>query len=165
MKGLPMLEFQHIIQINDPDDPQIPDMSRQQLWEGLVFRSKYPEHFTPTITSTIEQYTDDGFVRKLTFGQGQLRDRVILVDKEEIRTTPADDQQALFAQSITRIEEPAPGYLFVRFMYLRDAPPASDGVDVAEYLKSAYVENDREAISLLRRFAIEGLPGAGSWLQ
>ena len=160
-----MLEFAHIIQINDPEDPQIPPMSRQQLWEGLLFRSKYPEHFTPALNSSIEHYTDDGFVRKLSFGEGHLRDRVTLIEMEEIRTAPADEQQALFAQSITRIEEPVPGYLFVRFMYRRDDPPASDGVDVAEYLKSAYVQNDREAISLIRKFAIEGLPGEGSWLQ
>lgn len=160
-----MLEFQHIIQITDPEDPKIPSMSREQLWDGLVFRSKHPEHFTPSLTSTIEQYTDDGFVRKLNFGQGHLRDRVILVDKEEIRTTPADEQQPLFAQSITRIEEPVPGYLFVRFLYKRDAPAVSDGIDVAEYLKAAYVENDREAVSLLRKFALEGLPSVNSWLQ
>jgi len=160
-----MLEFQHIIQINDPDDPKVPSMSRQQLWEGLVFRTKYPDHFNPAVSSTIEQFTQDGFVRKLSFGQGHLRDRVIILDNEEIRTTPADSEQALFAESITRIEEPVPGYLFVRFHYRRDAPPASDGIDVAEYLKAAYVENDREAISLLRKFAIEGLPGNGSWLQ
>lgn len=160
-----MLEFQHIIQINDPEDPQIPPMSRQQLWDGLVFRAKSPQHFTPALTGTIEQYTDEGFVRKLSFGQGHLRDRVTLVDKEEIRTTPADEQQALFAQSITRIEEPVPGYLFVRFLYRRDAPPESDGVDVAQYLKSAYVENDREAVSLLRKFATEGLPSENSRLQ
>jgi len=160
-----MLEFQHIIQINDPEDPQIPPMSRQQLWDGLVFRSKYPEHFTPALSSAIEHYTDDGFVRKLSFGEGHLRDRVILIEREEIRTTPADEQQVLFAESITRIEEPVPGYLFVRFLYRRDPPPASDGVDVAQYLKSAYVANDREAVSLLRKFTIEGLPGAGSWVQ
>lgn len=160
-----MLEFAHIIQINDPEQPQIPPMTRQQLWDGLVFRSKYPEHFNPTISSTIEEYTDDGFIRRLTFGAGHLHDRVILVDQEEIRTTPVDEQQTLFAQSTTRIEEPVPGYLFVRFSYRRDAPPASDGIDVAEYLKAAYVENDREAVSLLRKFALEGLPGAGSWLQ
>lgn len=160
-----MLEFQHIIQINDPAESRIPVISRQILWDGLVFRAKYPEHFTPALTSTIEQYTDDGFIRALSFGTGQLRDRVILVKPDEIRTTPADQQQTLFAESITRIEEPAPGYLFVRFLYRRDAPSASDGIDVAQYLKAAYVENDREAVSLLRKFAIEGLPGAGSWLQ
>ena len=160
-----MLEFTHIIQINDPDDPQIPPISRQQLWEGLVFRSKYPQHFTPALHSTIEQYTDDGFVRKLSFGEGHLRDRVIFVGETEIRTTPADENQALFAQSVTTIEEPVPGYLFVRFVYRRDSPSASDGIDVEEYLKAAYIENDREAVSLLRKFALEGLPGEGSWLQ
>lgn len=160
-----MLEFQHIIQINDPEALQIPTMSRQQLWDGLVFRSKYPEYFNPALSSTIEHYTDDGFVRTLSFGQGHLRDRVILVDKEQIRTTPTDERQALFAQSITQIEEPVPGCLFVRFLYRRDAPPASDGIDVAEYLKVAYVENDREAVSLLRKFAIEGLPEASSRCQ
>lgn len=155
-----MLEFQHIIQINDPDEPQIPPISRQQLWEGLVFRSKHPEHFTPSLSSEIEEYTEDGFVRKLSFGQGHLRDRVTLIPEEEIRTSPAEDKPALFAESITRIEEPAPGYLFVRFLYRRDTPPSSDGIDVGEYLKAAYVENDREAISLLRRFAIEGFLGS-----
>ena len=160
-----MLEFQHIIQINDPEDPKIPPMSRQQLWNGLVFRSKYPEIFTPALHSTIEHHTEDGFIRKLTFGQGHLRDRVIFVDEKEIQTTPADEQPALFAQSVTTIEEPVPGYLFVRFLYRRDSPPASDGIDVEEYLKAAYIENDREAVSLLRKFAIEGLPAEGSWLQ
>jgi hypothetical protein len=38
-------------------------------------------------------------------------------------------------------------------------------MDVDSYLKAAYLQNDREAVVMLRRFALEGLPGTGSWLQ
>ena len=160
-----MLEFQHIIQINDPKAPHIPHMSRAQLWEGLVFRSKYPAHFTPNIDCSIEQMSENSFVRVLRFGEHLLRERVHLNHEIEVHTSPADTNPIFFAESVARIEEPAPGHLIVRFSYRRESANTQDNVDVDEYLKSAYVQNDREAIALLRKYSREGLPSAGSWLQ
>ncbi|MCB1664923.1 MAG: DUF1857 family protein [Pseudomonadales bacterium] len=160
-----MLEFEHLIQINDPEAPHIPFMSRKQLWEGLVFRARHPGHFTPTLECSVTELTEDGFIRVLGFGEHSLRDRVVLVNEREIRTRPAEEEPVLFAESITRIEEPAPGHLFVRFLYRRDSGNEPGGMNVDEYLKQAYVENDRTAIRLLRKFAEEGLPGESSWLQ
>ena len=160
-----MLEFQHIIQINDPKESHVPHMSKAQLWEGLVFRSKYPAHFTPNIECTVEEITDSGFVRVLRFGEHSLRERVVLTHQEQVHTSPADSDPVFFAESIARIEEPAPGHLIVRFMYRRESGNTDDNLDVDEYLKSAYVQNDREAIALLRKFSREGMPGTGSWLQ
>lgn len=160
-----MLEFEHLIEINDPEAPHIPFMSRTQLWEGLVFRAKHPGHFTPNLQCRVTEMTEDGFIRVLGFGEHSLRDRVVLLDEQEIHTRPAEEKPLLFAESITRIEEPMPGHLFVRFLYRRDSGNEAGGLNVDEYLKQAYLENDRNAISLLRRFAAEGLPGANSWLQ
>ncbi len=158
-----MLEFEHIIQINDPDQPQIPVMSRTQLWEGLLFRAKYPGHFNAALDSRVENLSNTGFTRVLQIGNRELRDEVMLEDELEIRTSTGHNQ-SMYAESITRIEEPAPGYLFVRFMYRRDSGN-SDGIDVDEYLKAAYVQNDRDAVIRLREFAQTGLPGTGSWVQ
>ncbi|MDP1931082.1 MAG: DUF1857 family protein [Gammaproteobacteria bacterium] len=160
-----MLEFQHIIQINTPDEPVIPRLHREQLWEGLVFRTKYPGHFNATLSARLENVTHAGFVRYLRFGSGELRDEVMLTEGQEIRTSTAGSAQQMFAESITRIEEPLPGHLFVRFMYRRDSGNEPGGLDVDEYLKAAYVQNDRDAIALLRQFAVHGLPGTGSWIQ
>jgi len=160
-----MLEFQHIIQINAPKEPHLPHMSRAALWEGLVFRSKFPSHFTPNIHCVIEEGSDSNFIRVLHFGEHVLRERVLLQHETEIHTGPADANPVMFAESVARIEEPAPGHLIVRFSYRRDSGNSDDNVDVDEYLKSAYVQNDRDAITLIRKFSLEGMPSAESRLQ
>jgi len=162
---MPLLEFEHIIHINDPREPHLRSISRAQLWEGLVFRAKYPGHFNPTLNTELEDLTDTGFIRHLRFGTARLREVVTLHAEREIQTRSDGLEGQLFAHSVTRIEEPAPGHLLVRFYYCRDSGNVEGGMDVDSYLKAAYVQNDREAIVVLRRFAEEGLPGTGSWLQ
>lgn len=165
LKDRKLLEFQHIIQINDPQEQRIPHLSRIQLWEGLVFRTKYPGHFNATLSARLVDVSPTGFIRYLNFGTAELRDEVVLLEGEEIRTSTAGVVQHMFAESVTRIEEPAPGHLFVRFQYRRDSVNEPGGLDVDEYLKAAYVQNDRDAIARLREFAANGLPGTGSWVQ
>lgn len=160
-----MLEFEHIIHINDPREPHLPTVSRAQLWEGLVFRTKYPGHFNPTLSTELEDISESGFIRHLRFGSASLRDVVTLRHEEEIQTLSDGGENQMFAHSVTRIEEPAPGHLLVRFYYCRDSGNQEGGLDVDSYLKAAYLQNDRDAIAMLRRFAQEGLPGTGSWLQ
>jgi hypothetical protein len=36
------LNFEHLIQINDPLNPLLENMTRDQLWEGLVLRAEQP---------------------------------------------------------------------------------------------------------------------------
>lgn len=155
-----LLEFEHIIQVNDPDQPHIAPLSRQQLWECLLFRARHPGHFNPALSSRLENISTAGFVRYLQFGKMELRDEVLLVPGHEIRTSTAGLNQPLFAESITRIEEPAPERLFVRFLYRRDSGNEPGGIDVDEYLKAAYVQNDRDTVRLMREIARNGLPAA-----
>ena len=165
LKERKILEFQHIIQINDANERRVSDLSRAQLWEGLVFRTKYPGHFNATLSARLIDVSSAGFVRYLSFGAAELRDVVVLLEGEEIRTSTAGVAQQIFAESVTRIEEPSPGHLCVRFLYRRDSLNEPGGMDVDEYLKAAYVQNDRDAIAQLRQFSVCGLPGAGSWIQ
>jgi len=160
-----LLEFEHIIHINDPREPQLPTMSRAHLWEGLLFRTKYPGHFNPTLSTELENLSATGFIRHLRFGTARLRDVVTLDHEREIQTRSEGLEGQMFARSVTRIEEPGAGHMLVRFYYCRDSGNVQGGLDVDSYLKAAYLQNDREAVVMLRRFALEGLPGTGSWLQ
>lgn len=162
---MPLLEFEHIIHINDPRESHLPTMTRAQLWEGLVFRTKHPGHFNPSLSAELEGLSDAGFIRHLSFGKALLRDVVSLLHEEEIQTRSDGWEGQMFAHSVTRIEEPAPGHLLVRFYYCRDSGNVEGGMDVDSYLRAAYLQNDRDAVIMLRRFALEGLPGTGSWLQ
>lgn len=155
----PLLEFEHLVQINDPADKRLPVMSREDLWHGLVYRTRYPQHFNPAIESELQDESGQGFVRILSAGKLLLRDEVTLIPEIEIRTLIDGSTQAMHAETITRIEEPQPGYLFVRFIYRRDSITEQGGMDADAYLKSAYLQNDRDAIAQLRQMLAGGWGG------
>jgi len=152
----PLLEFEHLVEINDLDDEKLPVISREDLWQGLLFRARYPGHFNPAIQSEIQDETDTRFVRILSAGPMRLRDEVTLIPETEIRTLIDGQTQDIHAESITRIEEPEPGRLFVRFTYRRDSISEQGGMDADAYLKSAYLQNDREAIAILKQMLADG---------
>lgn len=166
MGGALLLEFEHLIQINDPKQLHIPVLSREDLWAGLVMRAKFPGQFNPAISSRLEQISDNHFIRYIAVADTELRDAVRLQHLQEIstrievsETEKVNGKQPRFqAESLTRIEEPEPGYLFVRFMYRRDSANELGGMDVDEYLKSAYVVNDRDAIAMIRQLIAAGWP-------
>lgn len=151
-----LLRFEHLIQINDPADPRLPILSRESLWQGLVYRARYPDHFNPALESALEPVSEISFVRVLSAGDMKLRDEVTLVPDSEIHTLIDGTFQAIHAESTTRIEEPEPGFLFVRFSYCRDSISGHGGQDADEFLKSAYLQNDREAIAMIRQMIAEG---------
>ena len=45
------MNFEHLIAINDPGNPLIPPLSREQLWEGLLHRIENPLPFLPGLES------------------------------------------------------------------------------------------------------------------
>jgi hypothetical protein len=152
-----LLEFEHIVQINDPADNKIKPLSRQQLWLGLLLRAKDPGRFNNAISCRIEETSEQGFVRYITAGGTEFREQVTLTYQQEIATHTSGAEQSIYAESLTSIEEPASGYLFVRFIYRRDLEDSQDSGMVSEHLKAAYKQIDIDAISLIRLLAEDEL--------
>lgn len=148
-----LLEFEHIIQVNDLNQPELTVLSRDILWQGLVYRASYPGHFNPALNCRLEPDTERRFVRHIEVGELQLRDEVTLVPMQEIRTLIDGQTQALHAESIATIEEPEPLQLFVRFRYKRDSISVEGGLDADAFLKEAYLQQDKEAIIIIRQMA------------
>ena len=155
-----MLEFEHIVQINDPDDPKVKPMTRAQLWEGLLLRARDPGKFNAALTCRLEDQNQNGFIRYIQAGDTEFRDQVTLTHLEKIETVTTGPDQPLQAESLAIIEEPAEGYLFVRFRYRRDMEDSSEGFMLGEHLKSAYFHTDIEAIALIRMLADDQLLSA-----
>lgn len=147
------LEFEHIVQVNDPANPQVADITRAQLWEGLLLRARCPQRFIEGIDCFAHPQTDSGFVREISAGEAHFYEDVTLEHDSRILTQTQADKPQIYAASEARIEEPERGYLFVRFRYSREMPEASAAVDVAEHLKAAYRQLDTDAIGLIRVMA------------
>lgn len=147
------LEFEHIVQVNDPNNPDVSAITRAQLWQGLVLRARCPQRFVEGIECFAHPQTETGFVREITAGEMCFYEDVTLEHETRVLTQTQADKPQIFAASGATIEEPEPGFLFVRFRYVREMPAEHGAVDVAEHLKAAYRQLDTDAISLIRLMA------------
>ncbi len=148
-----MLEFEHLVQVNDLSNPSLTVVTRTQLWKGLVLRARNPEKFNHGLSCQSEELRDNEFVRIIEAGDSKFCEKVVLHPEQKIHTATLAELDQLQSESITTIEEPEAGYLFVRFQYKRDLLVDTEAVDVAEHLKSAYVQVDRDAVAMIRMLA------------
>jgi len=153
-----LLEFEHIIQVNDLTEEDLPILTRSQLWEGLLLRARRPDTFNSSLRVTNNEYAQDEFERIIEAGEHIFHERVILYPDERIHTQTMEEYDQIDAESVTQLEEPEVGYLFVRFTYRREVEEEGS-VDVEEHLKSAYLQTDRDAIALIRSLAESGVFG------
>ena len=148
-----LLEFEHIIQVNDLSNKAIAVLTRNQLWQGLVLRARNPDKFNHALQCKHEELEENEFIRTVQAGGTSFCERVTLSPEQKICTKTVPDFDQINAQSITSIEEPQTDSLFVRFHYKRDLDVIDEGVDVGEHLKAAYVRLDRDAIAIIRMLA------------
>ena len=80
------MKFEHLIEINDPLNPLIDPITREQLWRGLVLHAESPKLFVPHLDEcTISERSSEGFRRDRRFGDLRIDDRVILTPLKEVR--------------------------------------------------------------------------------
>lgn len=153
------MNFEHLIQINDPGNPLIAMLTRTQLWQGLLHRVENPVPFLAGLEScAIVERDGTTLLRRLNFGAAIIEDRVTLTDSHWVRfDIVATDQHAGGSLTIT-IEEPQAGHLFLRFAYRTTLAERGEELDkaYAEYVKSAYHQSDMDCVRIIRTLAAEG---------
>jgi hypothetical protein len=152
------MRFSHLIQINDPFNPLIETLSREQLWRGLVLRAENPLLFVMALDGfEIVARGDNMLARELRFGKLRLRDRVRFEPMKQVRyeIEAAGDSPA--ASLVMTIEEPEPDQLFVRFDYETLQGDTAAPIDefYSSFAKQAYLEADIDTVSTIRRLALE----------
>lgn len=154
------MNFEHLIAINDPGNPLLVSLSRQQVWDGLLHRVENPLPFLPGLEAcTILERETETLLRELDFGAAKIRDRVTLLSGEWVRFDIEPGEQHAGGSLTIRIEEPAPGHLFLRFTYgtTFSASASEEDRAYAEYIKSAYQQSDIDCVRIIRTLAAEGL--------
>jgi hypothetical protein len=168
------MHFVHIIEINDPRNPLIAALTREQLWRGLVRRAEQPMEFLPQLVScSIVMRGDTTLARELDFGAFTVRDRVRLHPSHSIRfdTDPApsmptcrlviaiEDCDNLAGQMAIDMHN-AQRRLQLRFTYDVQRERTGDTATEQQYdrfAQSAYVQADIDSVKIIRTLAAAGL--------
>ena len=149
------MQFEHLIAINDPQNPLVTALSRDQVWAGLCHRVDNPVPFLPGMVScTIVERTETHLRRQLNFGAAVIEDKVTQAENHWVRFDIQPGEQHAGGSLTITIEEPEPGALFLRFAYATTLGETTGDEDAAyaEFVKSAYHESDVEMVRVIRTF-------------
>ncbi len=152
------MQFEHLIEINDPLNPLIEPISRQQLWQGLVLRAESPKLFVPHLDECTITVQQDGLLRHSRYGQLVVEDRVQFLPQQQIVYLVAAQGEIAESRLTMTIEEPGEGRLFVRFVYTDSHSEAEVQANAMydEFRRSAYQEADIDTIGIIRDLAQQG---------
>jgi hypothetical protein len=156
------MRFEHIIEINDPDLPELPHLSPSQLWRGLLLRVRQPELFVPALECAAVTEVEAGrYQRQLSFGSFQVHDEVVIDDDLLICTRVVAPAEIAGMALWVQLQAPAPRSLVVRFIYDDDGSDQTAQLNAAEQRarQAAWLHADRDAVALIRRLADAGLLG------
>lgn len=151
------MKFEHLVVINEPDNPAVADLSREELWFGLLCRVENPRLFLPGLESCIIlARSEDGVTRELNFGSTKIRDKVSLVAMESVTFEAEETAEHAGGILTIRIEEPEPDHLVLRFLYRTTLTEQGEGQEdmIAEFVRSAYHQSDIDTVRVIRELAL-----------
>ncbi len=156
------MRFEHLIEINDPLNPLIEPLSREQVWGGLMYRVDEPTVFLPGLERcVILSRSADRVERELYFGQVRIRDTVTFALHDWVCFESAANAEHAGGRLTISLGQPEPGRLFLRFTYETTLPEGmapGEFLQVSEFVKSAYRESDVDTVRIIRMIAANGRP-------
>lgn len=150
------MKFEHLIQINDPLNPLMDTITREQLWRGLVMRAESPKQFVPHLDEcTIDAHEAGSFRRRLRYGDLVVEDRVVLEPLREVRYEVPAQGEIPASLLVMTIETPDEHNLLVRFRYDDGHPDSQDAANMMydDFKRSAYQEADIDTVKIIRELA------------
>jgi Domain of unknown function (DUF1857) len=155
------MHFEHLVEINDPLQPLLPEVTREQLWRGLVRRAERPTEFVLALQGAqVGEPQGDGAVvervRELDFGNFRVRDRVRLHAGQRSETFTEAGSGFAASRLTIAIEEPAPLRLYLRFTYHADSEASPIDETARRLREQAYKSADIDTVWRIRDLAERG---------
>ncbi|MFC3531277.1 AtaL-like protein [Vogesella facilis] len=160
------MKYEHLVQMFNQQALGL-NISRAQLWQGLVLRAEDPQRFDENISAVhILERSEDTLRREVQFGALVVREQVRFTELQAVHYHTEPSDQHIGGQMSMCIEEPQPGELFLRFCYINDLPEKPDVSDSNDpsyyvpYLKSAYHQADMHTAKRILELAVQGVLGS-----
>jgi len=148
------MDFEHIVQVNDPRDPELPVMEAGALWAALLLLVREPRRLRPDLDHVEVIATGpDSWYRKLGFGSLLVIDEVLADPATRTLTQRILAPPGLSGGSrMIAIETPAPGHLILRFRYSGPHVDADPGIGDSHHgaFRSAWLHADLDQVRVLR---------------
>lgn len=152
------MNFEHLIEINDPNNMLLAPLSRNQLWQGLVLRAESPELSVMGLDACVMLERRSNYLRReLRFGSLRINDEVFFEPMQSVRYEIMASEQFPASTLLMRIEEPYPDRFFIRFIY-GNVNDENDEM-VRDHLKQAYEQADNDTVAVIRELAKMGKLG------
>ena len=154
------MHFVHIIEINDPRNPLLGMLTREQLWRGLLRRAERPMEFLPQLIScAIVMRGEYTLARELDFGSFTVRDRVRLSPMQHLSFDTDAAPNVRAGRLVIAIEEREAAHLQLRFTYDVERE-RTDNAEIEEqydrYIQSAYIQADIDSVKTMRALVAQG---------
>ncbi|TVO67411.1 SRPBCC family protein [Denitromonas ohlonensis] len=151
------MEFEHLVEVNLLDDPAVPDLTREEVWFGLLCRAEDPRPFLPGLESCeVLTRSETALTRCLSFGKLQIFDAVRWQAMDWICFESAATAEHPSGRLTITLEQPEPdsAALFLRFAYRTGlSETAGDDAKYADYVRSAYHQSDLDTVKVVRMIA------------
>ena len=148
------MKFEHLIEVNDLANPLQMQLTREELWFGLLCRAEDACIFLPGLEAChIIERSEDRLVRDLHFGSAIIRDCVTFDPLHWMRFESEANEEHPGGSLVITIEEPEPGAVFLRFAYQTSLPEGGEEVHYAQFVRSAYHQSDLDTVRVIRMIA------------
>ena len=149
--------FEHLVEINDLANADVPDLTREEVWFGLLCRAEDPRPFLPGLDACqILTRSDTALTRRLDFGQHVVFDAVRWEAMAWMCFESAATAEHPSGRLTITLEQPDPdkAAIFLRFAY-RTGLGEQDTEDAryAEFVRSAYHQSDLDTVRVIRQIA------------
>ncbi len=150
------MKFEHLLEINNFDQPGAQILDRNQLWNGLLLWIEKPTLFIPHLEKCDVTELMGVYHRSLDYGKFSFTDKVTCTHQERIVFDIEVQGEMPSTSLVVTIEEPFERRLFVRFIYENTVSDEGPEAKYNGFLKQAWEAADVDIIRTIHEHAAQG---------
>ena len=154
-----MFELTRTIPVNDPNNPDLPVLTRSQVWRGLALKAENALPFVAKMTHCeIVEREGNVIVRDIVFRGEPGRERVTLYPEHKVQFERLSGRTR--GTILNEIEEDSQGALGLRFTFCLErediAPGSPEEQAYARQIENDYLGAVQSTLDAIRRWVEEG---------
>jgi hypothetical protein len=153
-----MIELSHSVLVNDRTDPQVPVLTRDDVWDGLVMKAENALPFVPKMEKCdVVEQRENFILRDIRFAGDDLREAVTLTPKTSVEFRRV--QGRVLGVITNEILENSSGELELKFSFALEIegtdPGSREERDYEASMRDAYMGAVVATLGAIRKMALQ----------